>query len=655
MRRVVIILLFSTLYHWCYAQTNPIDSLLKNLKDEKIDSNVYNAYIKIAGYYKDSAYDKTLYYYNKALDIVERTNQRKKVADVYHNIGWMYMIKGELPNALQNYNNALSILEFIKDNEEVGGVLNDIGLVYKTWGKYEKAIDYFLRALKVFEERGNPEFIAVISNNIGQVYYYREDYENAIIYFKKYLDFNKSVKKSRAIAGAANNIASALMEQQKFDDALNYFIISMRIYDSLNIKVGVAVIKDNIGSLYLRKKQYNDALKFSTEASKIFEELGSQSRLCASLQSVGLAYSKLNNKESALKFLNRSLDLAIKLNLRETKKSVYETLAEVYSQNKDYENALKNYKLYTEIKDSLMNAETVGKIESIQAEYESKRKEKELAEITKKFQNQKMLGLIAVGVIIIFLFLTSLIIRENQIKKSNIKKSSDQLSAIYKVMGKFNNNPILDTTHIVDSFFNKHWFVKSIENEHQSFIPFYKEPNLYFALLSKGWIAENEGLINPAILDFFNSSFNEKHEMSIKEQFLYFISNDETWSVFKFDKQIFNVDFWYFNTITKHHLYSGNISAFHINERNQIADLSKSANTLSELKTGDRLFFSTSNSLHSFILNDQNSIQNSISKTIEKSINLNFEQQKEILENNVELIEAGDGQNARISIFAIQV
>ncbi len=657
MQRIIIILLFSSFGNWCYSQTNPIDSILISLKDEKVDSNIYNAYLKIAEFYKDSAYNKTLEYYNKALDIVEQTHQRKQVGDIYHRIGSLYLLKGELPTALTNYNNALKVREFLKDVKGVGEIFNDIGLVYKTWGKYEKAIEYFIKALKIFEETANPEFIAITSNNIGQVFYYRENYESAIIYFKKYLDYNKRIKKPRAVAGAANNIASALMEQKKYDDALNYFVISMRIYDSLNIKIGVAIIKDNIGSLFLRKEQYNDALMYSSEASQIFEKLGSQSRLCPSLQNIGLAYSKLKKTESALTYLNQSLELAIKLNLTETKKDIYETLSDVYIQKKDYEKAYLNFKLFSEIKDSLLNAETIGKIETIQAEYESQKKEKDLAEVNQKFNKQKTLGLIAAGVIILFLFLTSLIIKENIVKKTTIKNSNEQLDSISKAIEKITN------IHIHSQFgdknflslFQNHWFIYSSLKNNQFLIPYQKDSILYIAFISNGFDSKLEKIVKLAIIDFFNASMTNSNEASLQEQFSKFISNDETWMSFNLDKQVLNVDFWCFNQDTNQHLYSGNIGAFHINEMNQVKDLSKSPNSFNELKKGNRLFFCTSQCLNSFILSDQNSIQGSINKTIEKSASLNFQQQKEIVEDSVELLVAANGQNARISILAIQV
>lgn len=654
MRRTFILLILSSTYLFGFAQSNQIDSLINSIKTEKTDSNIYNTYVKIAEIYKDSAYDKSLDYFNKALKIVAHSRERKKVADVYHNIGYIYLTKGEFPLALSNLNNAMNILEFLKDKEGVGQILNDIGLIYKTWGKYEKSIEYFLKALKIFDELGNEKFTALVSNNIGQIYYYRNDFEKAIPYFSKYLDYNKKNKNPRAVAGAANNIASAYLEQAKLDEALSYYVKSMRIYDSLGIRVGVAIIKDNIGSLYLRKNQYNDALMYNSEAARIFEDLGSQSRLCASLQCVGLAYSRLNQPELALKNLNKGLEIAKKLNQKETIKDIYETLTEIYKQKKDFEKAFVNYQLFTEIKDSLLNSETINKIETIQAEYESQKKEKELAEVNQKFQNQKMLGLIAAGVIIVFLFLTSLVIRENQTKKKSIKNYETRMNNIHEAIRKISSHNVNSQIEVINSlsFFSNLWFINSASNKDQIFIPHYKEPIIYFALISKGVNAENEEILILALLDFFKASHNQTQ--NIKEQFSAFIANDETWSKFNLGGEILNIDFWAFNTNTNRQIYNGNISAFYINEANHISDLSKSNNDLLELKEGERLFFCTSNNLNSFILSDQDTIQNTLNKTIEKSVNLTFEQQKEVIENSLELIEAGNGQNAQISILAIQ-
>ncbi|RPH34286.1 MAG: tetratricopeptide repeat protein [Bacteroidales bacterium] len=652
MRRLLFFLFIIPFYLIGSSQNRAIDSLVSSIYTLKIDSLKYKGYVRIADAYADSAYDKSLLYFNKALYLAEKSSKRTDVAHVYHKIGSLYLKKGELPTALTNFNNALEIHEVLNNKKGIGQLLNDIGLIYKTWGKYDKALDYYLRAMRLFDEIGDDVNGAMASNNIGQIFYYRNEYEKSIEYFKKYLEINNKKKTMRAVAGAANNIASAYLELDKLDNALEFYIRALRIYDSLGIKVGVAVIKDNIGSLYLRKKQYNDALLYNTEASKIFEEIGSPSRLSASLQCVGLAYTKLNQPDQALKALNQSLDIAINLKQQETKKDVYETLAEVYSQTKEFDKALLNYKLFVGIKDSLLNSETIGKIESIQAEYESQKKEKDIAEINQKLYNQKVLGLLSIGIIILFLFLTALIVRENQQKKRTIKIAEEQANNLYQIIGKTNQNLILSHTDNISasSIFNSFWHISSIKNDVCSCIPFFKDSYLIIAFVSKGYHTDNEDIIKLSLFDFFSSLSSLNFSTSIKEQYNSFISNETTWKKSFGRNQVMNIDFWCYNKDTEQQLFSGIISAYHVIKNRDVKDLSKESNTWLSIDKGDRLFFCTSKSLNISMLNEQEYLQSTISKTIAKTLDISFDEQKEILANNLELIESGHEQYFGISI-----
>lgn len=634
------------------AQNRTIDSLVNSLNNLRNDSLVYKGYVRIADAYADSSYDKSLVYFNKALLLAEKSSKRERVAHVYHKIGSLYLKKGEFPTALTNFNNALEIHEFLNNKKGVGQLLNDIGLIYKTWGKYDKALENYLKALKIFDDIGDDVNGAMASNNIGQIFYYREDYEKSIIYFKKYLDVNNKNKTMRAVAGAANNIASAYLELDKLDNALDYYIKAMRVYDSLGIKVGVAIIKDNIGSLFIRKKQYNDALLYNSEASKIFEEVGSRTRLCASLQCVGLAYTKLNQPDLAIKNLNRSLKIALSLKIQETKKDVYETLSEVYAQTKQFDKALLNYKLFTEIKDSLLNSETIGKIETIQAEYESQKKEKNLSEINQKLHSQKILGLLSAGIIVMFLFLTVLIIKESHQKKKTIKLAEIQSNTLYQIINKSSQNLFLNQNDSINtsSVFDNFWHINSSKEFDYSYIPFIKDSYLIIAFVSKENSFDNEDIIRLSVFDLFNSSNSLSFNTSIKEQFSNFISNDVTWKNAFSDQQLINVDFWCYNKDTKLQLYSGILSAFHVDNNKNIIDLSKKNNSWSKVEKGNRLYFLTSKNLGSFILNEQEHFQNTISKTIEKTLDLSFNDQKEILSNSIELIEAGSERSLNISV-----
>lgn len=657
MQRFLLTISFGLFLIHSSAQNRTIDSLISSLKSQKVDSNIYKTSLLVAKAYADSAYDKSLIYFKRALDVAEKSRDRKKVAHIFHQIGSMYQRKGEFSQALVNYNNALEIHKFLKNKRGIGQLLNDIGLIYKTWGKYDNALENYFNALKLFDEIGDDVNCAMASNNIGQIYYYRSEFEKSIEYFKKYLEVNKKNNAPRAVAGAANNIASAYMEIGKLDDALSFFVRSMRIYDSLKIKIGVAIIKDNIGSLFLRKKQYNDALLYNSEALKIFEEIGSQPRICASLLNVGLAYSKLNQPEIAINYLNRSLNIALSIKQKETQKEVYEALSEVYFQTKQYEKSLLDYKLYVQIKDSLLNAETIGKIESVQAEYESQKKEKELAEINHKLHNQKILAIISAGLFILFLFLMALIARENLHKKKIISSSESKTKNLYGIIHKAklyllsNQNNRLD----LSTYFEKSWQVKSREDNPVSILSSIKDSYVLIALVSKGSLTDNMDIVELSVFDFLNTFSGLSESQSIKEQYYNFLLKESVWQKISDDNMLMNIDFWCFNKETHQHKYYGMLNAFYVNKDQKLFNLGDHSSGWQKVDKGDRFYFYTTTHLNVFNQNEQDLFQNTLSKTIANTLNIAFEEQKEIFRNSLELIDAGNESRFDITLVALMV
>lgn len=655
MRHLIIYITLGFFSFSGIAQDRTIDSLINSLKNEKVDSIVYNTCLRVAKFYTDSAYDKSLLYLNKALSLAEISNDRNQVAHVYHQIGNAFQRKGEFSLALVNLNNALEIHNFLNNKKGAGKLLNDIGLIYRAWGKYDKALENYIKALVLFDEIGDSTYGAIALNNIGQIYYFREEYDKSIEYFKKYLAVNKKSNTQRAVAGAANNIASAYLELKKYDDALDYYMRSMRIYDSLGIKLGVAIIKDNIGSLFLRKQQYNNALLYHLDALKFFEDLGSPPRICASLQSIGLVYSKLKNTELAIKYLNRSLSIAIKLKQKETQKAVYEALSDVYLQTRNHEKALLNYKLFVQIKDSLLNAETFGKIETIQAEYDAQKKEKELAEINHQLYNQRIIIIISTGLFILFVFLILLFVRENIQKKKTISNSTVQTLNLYNLLDKTGSYlySLQNKQELLSSVLEKNWIVHLNPESQNKFFLFQKDSFYCFAFISFQNLKVTSNLLYLSLSDFYNSLPHIYPDMDLTMLYNDFILKESNWGKVFENTNRFNVDFCIYNQDSQQTQYFGSNVAYFLNNENVLINLknNKALNT----NKGDRFYFFTSNSSSSSDEFDLDLIYETLSKTIIKTSKISFEEQKEIFCNTLELIKAGDDYQHDISIFAFMI
>lgn len=654
MRKYTLIIIALFLFNHVFCQNRTIDSLSNAPDQEKQDTNKYKLCLQIAKIYADSAYDKSLIFFNKALSIADKSRDRKKLAHVYHQIGYMYQRKGEFFLALENYNNALTIHESINNEKGIGQLLNDIGLIYKTWGKYDKALENYINALRIFDEIGDVFNGAMASNNIGQIYFYRNEYEKAIDYFKKYLEVNQQAKYKRAVAGAANNIASAYMELNKLDDAFYYYNLSLSIYDSLDIKLGVAIIKDNLGSLFIRKNEYNRALNEHLDALKIFNAIESQPRICNTLQNIGIAFSKLKQSNKAIDYLSKSLDLAMKLHQKETEKSVYESLSEAYVDIGDYKKALACQIKYTQIKDSLLNAETISKLEVMQANYDTQKKEKELVELNQKLNRQRLILPLSFFVFSAFSILIFLVIKENNHKKRILSLSLKETNNLNTILSRIGNSLIKHTSRSenIANYFTDSWEISTNKEDVCLSVSYLKKENTLYFICYNYINSENCMIQKLSIFDFLFSNQHIKEKTINVIDYNTYIQNDSDWHSIvekNFDRLSFIVIDSTFKKITA----SGNALGFlfHNNILIPFNDLSDWIT----IDSNDRIYIIVSK------ISEEDSelflkeALLSIERSIAGSLNQDFKTQREILQSTCDFEKNRSTENIDIAIAAIKV
>ncbi len=138
--------------------------------------------------------------YDEALEIAKRCVELSEklfgenhpdTATSYHNIGGVYVGKGDFDTALEYHNKALGIfLQILGKNHPATAVsYNNIGLVYSHKGDYDAALVYYMKALNIKKQifgENHPD-TATSYNNIGLVYADKGDYDTALEYYKKSL------------------------------------------------------------------------------------------------------------------------------------------------------------------------------------------------------------------------------------------------------------------------------------------------------------------------------------------------------------------------------------------------------------------------------------------------------------------------------------
>ena len=220
------------------AQNKQIDSLVVVLKIVKEDTNKVNILYQLSD---ESMDDKdVLHYAEESLELAEKLNYKKGIANASNNIGYVFMNKGDLANALEWYYKSLIIQKEIGDKLGIATSHNNIGLIYNNQGNIPKALECFIRSLKIQEEIGDKEGIAHSLNNIGGIYYNQGNISSALDWFQKSLKIREEIGDKHGIATSLINIGAIYDDQGNLPKALEWYYKSLTLQKEIGDKLGIA-------------------------------------------------------------------------------------------------------------------------------------------------------------------------------------------------------------------------------------------------------------------------------------------------------------------------------------------------------------------------------------------------------------------------------
>lgn len=228
--------------------------------------------------------------YDEALAVLKELAQNREkllgekhpeTAIVYHRIGIVFSLKGDIENALKYLFMALDI------RVEKLGIKNPytassflcIGIVYEEMGDYDNALEYHMKSLKIHKEVFGDEHsdTAYSYEGIGNVYEHMADYDKSLKYHLKALEIFEQVLGKDHIDTACtyNNIGVAYHNKRELDIALDYFLKALAAFEK---GVGkehplTANAYQGIGDVYLNKGELRMATNYYMKALSIKEEV----------------------------------------------------------------------------------------------------------------------------------------------------------------------------------------------------------------------------------------------------------------------------------------------------------------------------------------------------------------------------------------------
>lgn len=393
-----------------FSQGNKeIDSLTRQLERKDLPDSVQMELLSGLAYaYQTISPAKSFEYIEDGIDIAQRQNNQKYIAEFLAHMGSANWYIGDYPNALYNTLQSLKINEKIGNNKGIARNLNSLGTIYDTQGELEKALSYYEQSIQLDISRNDSSKLPSTFNNIG------------VIYQKK-----NQLKKS-----------------------LEFFFQALAIADRQNNKLMIGVCLNSIGDTYYLDKNYSSAIAMQKRALALEEQTQDNEGIAYSYNALAKAYSAISQFDSAEYCAIKALGVAQKYQFKPQIKDILLSLKDINFARGNYKKALLYADSVIVMTENLFGENKNKIISQLQQKYELDKKETQIASLQKdnriqeiEIENQSLWRNIWIGslsVALLFLFGLFSLYRQRDTTNRQLNENNRQLNEKNQALFKLN-------------------------------------------------------------------------------------------------------------------------------------------------------------------------------------------------------------------------
>lgn len=342
---------------------NDTDSLASLLKTNLPDTERLEILNQLLWNLKEAHPDQAIAYGKQAVDLGVKMGRKRSIAQSMSNLGTVFYISGNYPEALSYYLRSLEVREQLKDSNAMSKSYNNIALVYYEQGQLDYALAYHNKSLNIKLKTNDLKGIATSYGNIGNVYY-------------EYAQQNSGTRKDSLLKICLHYQIKTLDIQSQMVE---------RDPGNPNLLISKSGTYNNLGNIYFEKAlrsqnpaEFQLALNYHQKALDLQQQTGDLRGVSHSFINMAGIFEKTRHEEQAIVFYNKALDIAIPSSLREEQKACYEGLSELYEHQKNFEKGLFYYKKFNSIKDSILDIAKSEQIAEMQTKYDADKKTREI-------------------------------------------------------------------------------------------------------------------------------------------------------------------------------------------------------------------------------------------------------------------------------------
>ena len=272
MKRISFLLIAICISSFIRAQVN-VDSLHAIIGSKRSYNDQINASLKLLENFQLKNFDTTLIEGNKALQLARKNTDSVSVAEIKRHIGVANYFKGRYDEAAKNFYESIAILEKKNEKKKLAPVYNELAKLYRKTRDLDRSLENYNKASAIYNELKDTSGISMILNESGVVYEYREDYKEAINRYTASLKLAEAAGDSLSVSYSLSNIAGVYVIQKEYDKAEANHLRALTIRQLLKDSFAIALTFSDLGATMNAKGDYIKAVKYLTLSNRFAEGL----------------------------------------------------------------------------------------------------------------------------------------------------------------------------------------------------------------------------------------------------------------------------------------------------------------------------------------------------------------------------------------------
>lgn len=225
-------------------------------------------------YFRLMKLDRALSYYERALPLVQASDDRASEAQVLSAMALIHSDRGEIDLALEQFDRALRMCEKACDSQVRGAVFNCVASLYRRTGAPEKALELLYRALRSSE--GLNDRLQMAKNHNYLAWAYRElgDLDKAVEHDHKALELHRARNDKVREADTLSDLGWIDLDRNELGAALEKFEAALKLLDGYQVQSrsraialqGLGAARRQLGDLPAALAPLEEALSLRAEA-----------------------------------------------------------------------------------------------------------------------------------------------------------------------------------------------------------------------------------------------------------------------------------------------------------------------------------------------------------------------------------------------------